>query len=66
MKFEVDMRTFIPKKQGKYFHLWMVWKTSNLIFFGSLRPLDPLGGLKQPTGPLAIVFRIFRKIHFHP
>jgi hypothetical protein len=41
----------------------MIWKTSNLIFFWGLCPVDPLGGLQQPPRPPAV---IFRKIHFHP
>jgi hypothetical protein len=67
MKFEVD---FYSQRQGKYFHLWMVWKTSNLIFFRGLQPLVThqgfaLDSLRAPRPP-AVVFRIFRKIHVHP
>jgi hypothetical protein len=73
MKFEVDMRTFIPNNKVNIFISGWSGKPQISLFRGlsSLVPhqgfaLDPLGGLEWPARPPVVVFRIFRKIHFLP
>jgi hypothetical protein len=52
MKFEV-MRTFIPKNKVNIFISGWSEKPQSSYF-------------EWPPTPLAVVFGIFRKIHFHP
>jgi hypothetical protein len=67
MKFEVDMRTFIPNNKVNIFISRWSGKPQILLFRG-LSPLVPHQGfaLEWPARPPVVVFRIFRKIHFLP
>jgi len=52
MKFEVK-RTFIPKNKVN-------------IFISGWSGKPQISYFEWPPNPLAVVFEIFRKIHFHP